>query len=179
MNYKKIIDTAKGAEPADLLLKNCQIINVFSGEIKSGNIAISDGRIAGIGDYEAREVMDMGGRFAAPGFIDGHVHIESAMVSPREFVRSVLPCGTTAVAADPHEIANVAGLEGIRYMLTGADSQPMSIFFCLPSCVPATHMETAGAVLDAEELLEFIDNPKFLALAEMMNYPALSLMSFQ
>ncbi|MGE0083173.1 MAG: adenine deaminase [Desulfococcaceae bacterium] len=170
MDIKRIIASARSGK-ADLLLKDARIVNVFSGEIVRGNIAVTDGHIAGIGDYSAEEVRELHGRFAAPGFIDSHVHIESSLASVTEFVRTVVPCGTTAAVADPHEIANVLGTEGIRYMLQSAENQPARIFFNLPSCVPATDMETAGAKLGAEELAPFMADPGIPALAEMMNFP--------
>ncbi len=155
----------------DLLLTNASIVNVFSGEIIPGSIAVANGYIAGFGSYPAKKIIDMNGRFVAPGFIDAHVHIESSMSCPTEFARSVLPHGTTTVAADPHEIANVLGAEGIGYMIDSTKDQPVNIYFSLPSCVPATDMETSGATLGADDLLPFIDNSRIIALAEMMNFP--------
>lgn len=166
-----LIRVAAGDAPADLIIRNANIVNVFSREILPGHIAISGGRIAGVGDYEAKTVIDVQGRYAAPGFIDAHVHIESAMVSVSRFVQAVLPRGTTTVAADPHEIANVLGAAGIDYMLASARNQPMNIFFMLPSCVPATDMETAGARLDAAALEPYLDHEEISGLGEMMNYP--------
>jgi adenine deaminase len=171
MNLKRIITAARGDVPADLLLTNARIVNVFSGRIIHGNIAIKDGHIVGFGDYEAVETVDMQDRYVAPGFIDAHVHIESSMACVAEFARAVAPCGTTTVVADPHEIANVLGTAGIDYMLSSAEGQPMDCLFALPSCVPATDMETAGARLTADDLEPFIDHPRIVALAEMMNYP--------
>ncbi len=170
MDIQRIIASARSGK-ADLVLKNARIINVFSREIVRGNIAIADGHIAGIGEYSAEEVRDLEGRFVAPGFIDSHVHIESSLASVTEFVRAVLPCGTTAAVADPHEIANVLGSEGIRYMLQSGENQPARIFFNLPSCVPATDMETAGARLGTEELAHFMADERIPGLAEMMNFP--------
>ena len=171
MNLHDFIQTARGEKKADLLLKNARMVNVFSGRIESADIALSNGLIAGFGDQAARQTVDLAGRYVAPGFIDGHVHIESSMASVAEFARAVLPCGTTTVAADPHEIANVLGAEGIRYMLDSADGLPVNILFSLPSCVPATEMETAGARLGAAELAPFMEESRIIALAEMMNYP--------
>jgi len=171
MNLTNIIRAARGDRITDLLLTNARIINVFSGEIVSGDIAITCGHIVGIGVYEAKETIDIGGRFVAPGFIDAHIHIESAMTSVTQFARAVLPFGTTTVVADPHEIANVLGVEGIDYMLRSSENQPMNIFFNLPSCVPATNMETSGAKLTAEDLLPFMNHERIPALAEMMNFP--------
>ncbi len=170
MNSSRVIASARSGK-ADLVLKNARIVNVFSGEIIKGNIAVTEGYIAGIGDYSAPEIRDMDGRFVSPSFIDPHVHIESSLASVTEFIRAVLPCGTGTVIADPHEIANVLGTEGIRYMLQAAEGQPARIFFTLPSCVPATDMETSGAKLGAEELAPFMADPGIPALAEMMNFP--------
>jgi len=171
MNLNETIKAAHGEKPVDLLLSNCQIINVFSGEVVAGAIAISNGVIVGFGQYEAKNVVDLKGRYVAPGFIDGHVHIESSMTCISEFARAVVVHGTTTVAADPHEIANVLGAPGIEYMLRSAEQQPMNIYFTLPSCVPATDMETAGARLTAEDLRPFLNKEKIIALAEMMNFP--------
>ncbi|UCG08489.1 MAG: adenine deaminase [Desulfobacterales bacterium] len=171
MNLAKIIKAAHGEEPVDLLLTNARIVNVFSGEIQTGSIAISGGCIAGFGDYPAKKITDVNGRFVAPGFIDAHVHIESSMTCITEFARAVLIHGTTTVAADPHEIANVLGTQGIDYMLQSAEDQPMNIFFTLPSCVPATDLETSGAKLAAEDLEPYMRNDRIIALAEMMNFP--------
>jgi adenine deaminase len=162
---------ARGDLPADLLLRNGKIVNVYSGEILDIDIAIAGGHIAGFGLRAARSEVDLRGRYIAPGFIDAHVHIESAMASPTEFARAVLPRGTTTVVADPHEIANVLGLAGIEYMLQSTASQPLQFFFTLSSCVPATTMETAGAELTAQTMAPLITHPRIVALAEMMNFP--------
>ena len=171
MDFEKIITAARGETPVDLLLTNARIVNVFSGRVANGSIAVKDGYIVGFGDYEAAEKLDVKGRCVAPGFIDSHVHIESSMTCVSEFARTVAPCGTTTVVADPHEIANVLGAAGIDYMLRSAENQPMDCLFALPSCVPATDMETAGARLNAADLAPFMDHPRIVALAEMMNYP--------
>jgi adenine deaminase len=171
LNLNRIISCAAGREKADLVLVNGRVINVFSGEILSETVAIADGYILGTGDYPARKIIDLEGRFIAPGFIDPHLHIESSMASVTEFVRAVLPCGTTTVAADPHEIANVLGGEGIAWMLESAQNQPMNVYYTLPSCVPATDMETAGACLKAADLARFMGEDRVLGLAEVMNYP--------
>ncbi len=166
------IRLARGQEPADLLLKGGRLINVFTGDIYEADIAIHGSFIVGIGEgYTAREVIDLKGRFVAPGFIDAHVHIESSMVPPPEFARAVVPRGTTTVIIDPHEIANVLGLDGIRYMLNAAKYNPLSVFVMLPSCVPASPMETAGAALYWYDLQPLLSSPWVLGLAEMMNYP--------
>lgn len=171
MDLNQIIRCARGDLKADLLLANARIINVFAGEIFPGNIAVTGGYIAGFGDYAAKKVIDLKGDFVVPGLIDAHVHIESSMTSLTEFARAVLPCGTTSVVADPHEIANVLGTRGLDYMLDSAKQQPLNFYFTLPSCVPATHMETAGACLTAKDLQSYWKHPKIVALAEMMNYP--------
>ena len=171
MNLNEIIKAAHGDKPVDLLLTNAQIVNVFAGEVVSGAMAISNGLIVGFGQYKAKNVVDLKGRYVAPGFIDGHVHIESSMTCISEFARAVVVHGTTTVAADPHEIANVLGLSGIEYMLQSAKQQPMNIYFTLPSCVPATDMETAGARLTAEDLRPLLNKERIIALAEMMNFP--------
>jgi len=171
MELKTIIATARGDARADLLLTGARIVNVFSGRIVKGSVAVKDGTIAGFGDREAAEIVDLEGRYLAPGFIDAHVHIESSMACVTEFARAVTPCGTTTVVADPHEIANVLGAAGIEYMLRSAEGQPMDCLFALPSCVPATDMETSGARLEANDLKPFFDHPRIVALAEMMNYP--------
>ncbi len=171
MEPNQIIRCARGDLKADLLLTNARIINVFAGEIFSGNIALIGGYIAGFGDYAAKKVIDLKGDYVGPGLIDAHVHIESSMTSLTEFARAILPCGTTSVVADPHEIANVLGTKGLDYMLASAKHQPLNFYFTLPSCVPATHMETAGACLTAQDLQPYWEHPKIIALAEMMNYP--------
>ncbi len=171
MKRHDIIAYARGDKPVDLLLTHARIVNVFSGEIVEGSIGIAGGRIAGIGDYPAAKVRDMSGRYIAPGFIDPHVHIESSMASVSQFARAVVPHGTTAVVADPHEIANVLGALGIEYMLKSAENQPMNVSFSLSSCVPATNMETSGARLDAVDLIPLMSHGRIVALAEMMNYP--------
>ena len=156
---------------ADLLLKNTRLINVYNDEIEERDIAVKDGYIMGFGDYEAVETRDLKGLFVAPGLVDSHVHIESSMVSVPEFAEAVLKKGTTTIIADPHEIANVLGVEGINYMLESAEDQPVDIYFMVPSCVPATHMETSGAVLSAEKIKPFLKKQSVLGLGEMMNYP--------
>ncbi len=171
MELADLIRVARGDEPADLLLKNARIVNVFTGDIDETHIAITQSRIVGLGDYQAHEVVDVGGRFACPGFIDAHVHIESAMVPPNEFARAVVPRGTTTVIADPHEIANVLGLEGIRYMLNMAKYNPLDVYVMAPSCVPSTDMETTGAELRWYDLQTLQHEPYVLGLGEMMNFP--------
>lgn len=171
MELAQIIKIARGDEPADLLLKNGRVLNVFTGEIIPTNIAIAHSRIVGLGDYEAHQTVELGGRYVAPGLIDSHVHIESAMVPPPEFARAVVPRGTTTVVTDPHEIANVLGLEGIRYMLDMAKYNPLSVYVNAPSCVPSTHMETTGAALAWYDLEPLLHEPFVIGLAEVMNFP--------
>ena len=171
MELAEFIEVARGDEPADLLLKNAKVVNVFTGEIQETHVALFDSRIVGLGEYRAREVINLQGRYLCPGFIDAHVHIESAMVPPNEFARAVVPRGTTTVVADPHEIANVLGLEGIRYMLDMAKYNPLSVYVMAPSCVPSTDMETTGAALHWYDLQALQHEPYVLGLGEMMNYP--------
>ena len=172
MHLAELIRIARGEEPADLLLCNARLVNVFSGQIQRTDIAIAGGQIAGLGPgYQARQTIDLAGSYVSPGLIDAHVHIESSMATPPQFARAVLPRGTTTVVTDPHEIANVHGLAGIRFMLDAAQETPLDIWVNLPSCVPATHMETAGARLEAGDLLSLLEAPGVLGLAEMMNYP--------
>ena len=171
MELENLIQFARGHAPADLLLKNAQVINVLSGEILPTDVAIVRSRIVGLGDYEAEKVLDLEGAFLAPGFIDAHVHIESSLVPPDEFARAVVPRGTTTVVTDPHEIANVLGLDGIRFMFESAKKGPLSMFVMASSCVPATHMETNGAVLRSYDLASFKSDPWVLGLAEVMNFP--------
>ena len=171
MELAELIKLARGEEKADLLLRNARVVNVFSHEIIETNVAIAGDRIVGLGDYQARETIDLKGRCVCPGFIDGHVHIESSMVTPAEFARAVVPRGATSVVTDPHEIANVLGIEGIRYMLDSSEGLPLTVFVMAPSCVPATHLETSGAELLWNDLLPLLEHPRVLGLAEMMNFP--------
>lgn len=171
VSIKEKIRIASGEGKADLLIKNGRVVDVFSGEIEEKDVAIFGGIIAGFGDYPARKILDVKGDFLCPGFIDGHVHIESSMVTIPEFARAVLPNGTTSVVIDPHEIANVLGQEGIRFMAKSATGVPLNVFIMIPSCVPATHMETSGAVLRANDLKPLLKEPWAIGLAEMMNFP--------
>ncbi len=167
--YKRLIDCAAGRIPADLVLENGQVIHVHTGEISTADVAVIDGRIAGIGTYEGKETIDLAGKYISPGLIEGHIHIESSMLIPSQFAAAVIPHGTTTVICDPHEIANVCGTVGIDFMLN--DDLPLSIYAMAPSCVPATHMETSGAVLSAADIGTLLDHPKIIGLAEMMNFP--------
>lgn len=158
-----------------LLIKNGLVINVFTGEIEPQNILIEDGIILGTGDYDdadADVIHDVDGRYVCPGFIDGHIHIESTMLMPHELAKAAIAHGTTAIVADPHEIANVCGTDGLRFMLRASEGIPMTVYMMLPSCVPSTPFDEAGAVLEAEDLLSFYRYPRVLGLGEMMNYPA-------
>lgn len=170
---KAQIDVAVGRKKAQLVFKNINLVNVFTGEVYKTNVAVHNGYIAGIGDYSGAEELDMEGMFLCPGFIDGHVHIESSMVTPGEFSKAIVPRGTTAIIADPHEIANVKGIEGIEYMLDESENLPLDVFIMLPSCVPATPFENAGDVLKADDLYELIDHPRVLGLGELMDFPSL------
>jgi adenine deaminase len=166
-----VIKVARGEEPCDLVIKGGKIINVLSGEIHEGDVAIFDGMVVGLGHYEGREEADASGKYLAPGFIDGHVHIESSMVEVREFAKAVVPRGTTSVVVDPHEIANVFGLEGIQYMLRSSKFNPLNVFLMLPSCVPSTHFETSGSSLKGFDLYPFLNEKWVLGIGEVMNYP--------
>ncbi len=215
---KHYLDVCRKLEKADQVLKNGRIINVFTKEIIEGDLAICNDKIIGIGHYEGKEEIDLEGKYVVPGFIDSHLHIESSMISPSEFAHAVLPFGTTTLIADPHEIANVSGLDGpgfidshlhiessmispsefahavlpfgtttliadpheianvsgldgIDYMLKESEQAPLSIYYMLPSCVPATPMESSGAILDAAKMEKYINHPRILGVGEMMNYP--------
>lgn len=169
---KKRIDLAAGKRPVSLVLKNCKIINVFNGKIIHSDIAIDHGKIIGIGNYEGEIVIDLEGKFVAPGLIDAHMHMESTLVTPDQMARIIVPRGTTTVIADPHEIANVLGMEGVKYMIAATEETQLNGFFMLPSCVPATPYENAGATLDREALSLLEDHPKVLGLGEVMDYPS-------
>lgn len=169
---EKIIKTAKGDIKADLVLKNARIVNVLSEEIYEGDVAISDGVIAGVGnDYHGVEEIDVKGAYVSPSFIDGHVHLESSMLMPSELAKMVVPSGTTTVVADPHEISNVMGLQGISFMREATKNLPLDVYMTLPSCVPATSLETSGVDLNSYDLALLIDAPWVLGIAEMMNFP--------
>ena len=171
-NISNLIAVAAGRKPPDLVLKGGRVVNIFSHELLEADIAIADGCIAGIGSYDGPSTVDVQGNIICPGFIDGHIHLESTMLAPPELARAVLAHGTTAIVADPHEIANVMGKQGLRYFLDSAAGLPVDIYFLLPSCVPATHLETSGFSLEASDLISFRHEPAVLGLAEVMNYPA-------
>ena len=165
-----VIDVAAGRVPADLVLKNAAYVNVFSNELCRGDIAVAEGLIVGMGEYHGKVEADVGGKIVLPGFIDAHIHLESSLVSPKEFAKAVLPHGTTTVITDPHEIANVMGTDGIEYMLQATEDLPVDVRFMLPSCVPATPMDESGANLDYRAIDSFYDHPRVQGLAEMMNF---------
>ncbi|MBR3763203.1 MAG: adenine deaminase [Clostridia bacterium] len=169
---QRLVRVALGQEKADLVLRNAAYINVFTGEIDHGDIAVANGLVVGMDEhYEGETVVDVSGRIVAPGFIDAHIHLESSLVSPSSFARAVVPHGTTTVITDPHEIANVCGAGGIDYMLAATQGLPVDVHFMLPSCVPATPLEENGAPLSWRDINAYFDHPRVLGLAEMMNYP--------
>ncbi len=172
MSDPRLLETARGDQPADVVLADARLVNVFTGEIETVDIALSGTHVAGVGEgYEGRTTLPLDGAWVIPGLIDAHVHIESSLVTPPEFARAVVPRGTTTVVSDPHEIANVHGVEGIRFMLGASEGLPLSVFVMASSCVPATSMSTSGASLDAEALAELGRHPRVLGLAEVMNFP--------
>lgn len=168
---KKLILTASGARKADTVIKNCKVVNVFSGKIIEGDIALCGDQIAGVGEYEGEVEIDAEGRYAAPGFIDSHIHIESSYLSPEELGMLLVPHGGTTIIADPHEIVNVLGIPGLDYMMKAAENTKLDIKYMLPSCVPATPFEHAGAVIDAEDMEDPILRDNILGLGEFMNFP--------
>ena len=170
LKKQRIIAAAAGREPADLVLKNATFVNVFSNELSNMDIAVTEGLIVGMGSYHGREEVDCTGKIVLPGFLDAHIHLESSLVSPTEFVKAVLPHGTTTVVTDPHEIANVMGTDGIEYMLQATENLPVDVRFMLPSCVPATPLDESGAILDYRAIDSFYDHPHVQGLAEMMNF---------
>jgi adenine deaminase len=174
MSLAKLISVARGDSPADLLLKNAKIINTFVGVIEEGNVAIYGDRIAGIGNYQkAKEIIDLKGSYLAPGLINGHTHIESSMLHPAQYIQAVVPRGTSTVITDLHEITNVAGFDGIKFVLDWAQKLPLDMFLMAPSCVPATHMETSGAEITAHDIKRALKLPNAIGLGEMMNFPGI------
>ena len=167
---QRLIAVAAGREKADLVLKNAKYLNVFSNEFLSGDIAVSNGLIAGVGKYDGKTEIDVSGKLVLPGFIDAHIHLESSMVTPAEFAKAVVAHGTTTVITDPHEIANVMGIDGVEYMIQASQNLPIDVHFMMPSCVPATEIDESGAELDCKDIDLYLDNKKVLGLAEMMNY---------
>jgi len=174
-NIQQKLSIARGEQPAELLFKNAKLVNVLSGEIYASDVAVDDGRIIGLGEYEGRKVIDLQGAYLAPSLIDGHFHVESSMLTAAEFARAVVPHGTGAVVIDPHEYANVLGLEGVRYILESSKGLPLDFFIMLPSCVPATPFETAGARVTADDLRLMIADERIAGIAELMNYPGVYL----
>lgn len=168
---KKLIDVAAGRVKADVVIRNCKVVNVFSGKIQEGSIALCGDQIAGIGDYEGEIEIDAEGRYAAPGFIDSHIHIESSYLRPEELGRLLVPHGAATIIADPHEIVNVCGIRGLDYMIEASKGTALDIKYMLPSCVPSTPFENAGAVIDADKMEEPITRDEILGLGEFMNYP--------
>ncbi len=174
-NVQQKLLIARGEKPAELLFKNARLVNVLSGEIHPANVAVEDGRVIGFGDYKAKKTIDLKGAYLAPSLIDGHFHVESSLLTAPEFARAVVPHGTGAVVIDPHEYANVLGLDGIRYVLESTKNLAVDFFIMLPSCVPATHLETAGARLTADDLKLMIADERIAGVAELMNYPGVFL----
>ena len=170
LKKRRIINAAAGREPADLVLKNATYVNVFANQLCTADIAVAEGLIVGMGTYSGAVEEDCTGKIVLPGFLDAHIHLESSLVSPTEFVKAVLPHGTTTVITDPHEIANVMGTDGIEYMLQATEDLPVDVRFMLPSCVPATPLDESGAVLDYRAIDSFYDHPRVQGLAEMMNF---------
>jgi adenine deaminase len=172
IRLEKLIAVARGAEPADLVLANARIVNTFNGEVQRANVAVCDGLIAGIGDYQqAREILDLEGRYLAPGLINGHTHLESSMLDVGQYAQAVISHGTSAIVTDLHEIANVCGLEGMRYVLDRARHLPFDLFLMAPSCVPATHLETSGAGISDADISRILKWRGCIGLGEMMNFP--------
>jgi len=168
----RLISVAKGEHPADLLLSNAKVVNVFNGKVEAASVAIYKDRIAGVGDYtQAKQVLDLSGKYIAPGLINGHIHPESSMLDIGQYARAVVPHGTTALVTDLHEIANVCGLEGISYVLDCARLLPFNLFLMAPSCVPATRLETSGAELGPEEVRQILKLKECIGLGEVMNFP--------
>ena len=172
---KNLIEAAAGRIKADLVIKNCKIVNVLSGEIYSGEIAVSGGKIIGMGktEYDGEKIFDAQRKFLAPGFIDAHIHIESSYISPEQLGRIIVPCGTTSIVADPHEIANVCGLKGLRYMLDAAEKTRLNIIYAMPGCVPCTPFEDAGAIIEAQDMWELMFEKNIFGLGEFMNAPGI------
>lgn len=168
---KRRIAAALGEIEADFVMKNANIFNVFTKDYEDGDIAVTDGYIVGIGKYHGKKEMDAKGRTVVPGFIDGHLHLESSIVTPKQYAKAVLPHGTTAIVADPHEIANVLGETGIDYILRTTETIPLDVFIMMPSCVPATPFDESGATLDANVIDKYLEQERILGLAELMNYP--------
>jgi len=170
MHLKHRIDVAYGRRPADLLLSNGRVVSVLSDQIVKTDVAIADGVIVGFGNYKSKRKIDLKGGYISSGLIDGHIHIESSLLSPAEFACAVVPHGTTSVIADPHEITNVLGVTGLRYMLRASEGLPLDVYLVLPSCVPATRLETSGARLGVRELKRFVRHKRIVGIGEVMDY---------
>lgn len=169
---RQLIGVARGEMPADLILANARIINTLYGDVEQGNVAIHNGRIAGIGDYsQARQTIDLAGKYVAPGLINGHTHVESSMLHITQYARAVVPRGTSAVVTDLHEIANVCSLNGAKQILRMADGLPLDVLFMVPSCVPATHLESSGARITADSVQSALGWKNSVGLGEMMDFP--------
>ena len=167
-----LISVARGECPADLILANARVVNTFTGEIEAGNVAVCGDRVAGVGDYhQAKQVLDLTGKYVAPGLINGHTHLESSMLDVGQYARAVVPRGTSALVTDLHEIANVCGLEGMRYVLDCARRLPLGLFLMAPSCVPATHLETSGASISPQDIRQILRWSGAIGLGEVMNFP--------
>jgi adenine deaminase len=169
---RRWVAIGRGDEPADLTLIGGRVLSVFTGETFRANVAIADGHIVGVGDYEGSHEYDVSGQILVPGFIDGHCHIESSKLDVGEFARAVLPLGTTSVVVDPHELANVLGIKGIEYILDASEGIPLRVFVKIPSCVPASDFESPAQPLEACDVAEMLDRPRVIGIAELMNYPA-------
>jgi len=171
-DFTHLIAVAKGKVPADLLIKNAQVVNVFIGKVFTSNVAIAGKYIAGIGNYQTgKRIIDAQNLYLIPGLMDAHIHLESTLLTPSAFARAVIPHGTTSIFIDPHEIANVLGIKGINYMLKATQNLPLNVFVLAPSCVPATNLETSGASITAEQIAKLLQHPRVVGLAEMMNFP--------
>ena len=171
-DFTHLIAVAKGEVPADLLIKNAQVVNVFIGKVFTSNVALAGKYIAGIGNYQTgKRIIDAQNLYLIPGLMDAHIHLESTLLTPSAFARAVIPHGTTSIFIDPHEIANVLGIKGINYMLKATQNLPLNVFVLAPSCVPATNLETSGASITAEQIAKLLQHPRVVGLAEMMNFP--------
>ena len=172
MSLKDLIEVARGDARADLIFSNARIVNTFTGEIEENDVAVYQGRVAGIGDYkDARRVIDLGGKYLVPGFIDGHFHLESSYLHVDQFARAVVPRGTLAAVTDLHEVTNVSGLDGMRYIMDCARKVPVDLFFVAPSCVPSTSMETSGFTLEPSDIRKALRWKRVIGLGELMDFP--------
>ncbi|MDR2386509.1 MAG: amidohydrolase family protein, partial [Deltaproteobacteria bacterium] len=168
---RDLIEVALGRKKAELVIKGAQVYNPYDGDFHFGDLAVARGRVAGLGQYEGELEVKAQGAFLLPGFIDSHVHIESSMAGPLEFAKCVSAFGTTTVVADPHEIANVSGLAGLKWLIEATENLPINVFLMAPSCVPATNLERGNGVITIEHIEELLKEPRVLGLAEMMNFP--------